>query len=275
MAGILAMAGVAAAQTQVDVKTQTKNVNLSGASFVIPFPTGTTLPALCTPGSMFFNLAAAAGSNLAGCVATNTWITEGGGSGGTASGVLNAQQISSTVVTIGGSCTATAPCLVQMGSTVYTYTGPAVVTLTSGSGTVYLYVDSSGNITAGESASGSPGLSCTGCVVASPITQFPPGTLPVATWVAASATWTSGTSAVTLQGGGPSFSAGNNVTLTQNGSSVVIAASLEALPSGAQPTCAVSTGGFMWYTPGASGFKDTVQVCAKDATNTYLWRTLF
>jgi hypothetical protein len=276
ISGTLAVMGVVAAQTQVDVKSQTKNVNLSAANFVIPFPTGTALPALCTTGSMFFNLSAPAGSNVYGCVGTNIWTLEGGGAGGgTVSAVVSVQQTSGTVLTIGGSCTALAACLVQVGSTVYAYTGPAVLTLTAGAGTVYLYIDPNGNITTGESLAGSPSLSCSGCVVASPITQFPPGTVPLATWSATSGAWIAGTSEVALQSGGPNFSAGTNVTLTQTGNSVLIAASLEALPSGAQPVCAALTGGFMWYLPGATGVKDTVQVCAKDATNTYLWRTLY
>jgi hypothetical protein len=277
MAGTLAVMGMVAGQTQVNVKNQTKNVNLSGASFVIPFPTGTALPALCTTGSMFFNLSAPAGSNLAGCVATNTWTTEGGGSsgGGAVSGAVNVQQSSSTTLTIGASCTPSAPCLVQIGSIVYTYTGAALVTLTSGTGLVYLYVDTNGIITAGESSAGSPVLSCSACVLASAITQFPPGVVPLATWSASGGAWIAGTNDVALQSGGPAFIAGTNVTLTQTGNTVTIAASLEALPTGAQPACALSTGGFMWYSPGATGVKDSVQVCAKDATNTYAWRTLY
>ncbi len=278
LAAALAIAGLGAAQTQVDQKTQSKNINYSAASFVIQFPTGTALPAFCSTGSMFFDLSATAGSNVYGCVSANTWVLEGGGTGGgggIVGGVLSAQQSSSTLRTSGGSCTSVAPCLVQVGSTVYAYTAPALVTLTSGSGTVYLYVDSNGNITAGETSTGSPGLSCSGCVLASSITQFPASTIPLATWSASGGSWASGSSEVALQGVGPGFVAGSNVTLTQTGNSLTIAASLEALPSGAQPTCTVSTGGFLWYLPGASGVKDTIQVCAKDATNTYSWRTLY
>jgi hypothetical protein len=46
--------------------------------------------------------------------------------------------------------------------------------------------------------------------------------------------------------------------------------------STAQPTCVDATQrGTFWIIQGATGVKDTVQVCAKDATNTYAWRTLF
>jgi hypothetical protein len=43
----------------------------------------------------------------------------------------------------------------------------------------------------------------------------------------------------------------------------------------AQPTCSSTTRGTFWVTQGASGVKDSVQVCAKDATDTYAWRTIY
>jgi len=43
----------------------------------------------------------------------------------------------------------------------------------------------------------------------------------------------------------------------------------------AKPACDSSVWGLQWYTQGASGTKDTLQVCAKDASNAYAWRTLY
>ncbi|MBI4698976.1 MAG: hypothetical protein HY758_08770 [Nitrospirae bacterium] len=43
----------------------------------------------------------------------------------------------------------------------------------------------------------------------------------------------------------------------------------------AQPTCSSTTRGTFWVKQGASGVKDSVQVCAKDAANAYSWRTLY
>jgi hypothetical protein len=42
-----------------------------------------------------------------------------------------------------------------------------------------------------------------------------------------------------------------------------------------QPACAVALRGRLWFTVGASGVKDGLSVCAKDATNAYLWRVLY
>ncbi len=276
VAAALVVAGAVGAQTQVNVSRQTKDDSSSGASFVFPFLTGATLPAQCTPGSIFFNSGGAAGANLYGCVSANTWALEGGGSGGgSISGLLAVQQSSGTVLTIGGACTILQPCLVHLGSNVYSYTGPSSATLTGGSGAVYVYVDTNGDITVGESASGSPALTCSGCVLAASVTQFPPGTVPLANWSASSGAWLTGNNDVALQSGGPVFVAGSNVSVAQAGDTVTIEAYLESLPSGPQPTCSSTTGGFMWYIPGVTGVKDTVQVCAKDATNTYAWRTLY
>ena len=43
----------------------------------------------------------------------------------------------------------------------------------------------------------------------------------------------------------------------------------------AQPSCTASTRGVVWFTQGASLVKDTLQVCAKNASDVYGWRTLY
>jgi hypothetical protein len=284
-AGMFAFISVVFAQTHVNLSTQAQNVDFHAQGFVIPFPTGASLPPLCTQGSMFFVLSAPAGSNLAGCTATNTWTIQGGssGAGGTSGGSgpqgMTVVQSSNTVLTIGGSCSPSAPCRIQIGTNVISYSGAASLTITGGSGNILIYIDNNGNITAGEGAPGAPGLSCAGCVLASSITQFPPsGIVPLATWSAAGGSWLSGNSETSFQSTGPSFSAGSNVYLIQTGTNVTISAFIESLATStpsAQRPCTISTGGFILYLPGSPGAKDVVQVCAKDATNSFAWRTLY
>jgi hypothetical protein len=72
----------AAAQTQIDLRTQAKSVDFTAAGSTKPLKTGSTLPAACAMGELFFNTSAAAGSNLFACTAPNTWSLEG--SNGTA-----------------------------------------------------------------------------------------------------------------------------------------------------------------------------------------------
>ena len=51
--------------------------------------------------------------------------------------------------------------------------------------------------------------------------------------------------------------------------------SILAPSTATQPTCAVGLRGRIWFGQGGTGVKDSVSVCAKDAANTYAWRTLY
>ena len=64
-------------QTQVDLRTQAKRVDFTAADWTRPIKTGTTLPATCAAGDMFFKLDAPTG--VYGCTATNNWVVQGGG----------------------------------------------------------------------------------------------------------------------------------------------------------------------------------------------------
>jgi hypothetical protein len=45
--------------------------------------------------------------------------------------------------------------------------------------------------------------------------------------------------------------------------------------SGPQPRCDATHRGWFWFAAGGAGVKDTVQVCAKDASNTFAWRAVY
>ena len=77
--GTLAAAtvGCGSAQTQIDLRTQSKSVDFSAASFTKPLQTGTSLPATCSVGAMFLNTSGPAGQNVYACTAVNTWSLEG------------------------------------------------------------------------------------------------------------------------------------------------------------------------------------------------------
>src|SRR5271169_6156195 len=53
--------------------------------------------------------------------------------------------------------------------------------------------------------------------------------------------------------------------------------SAHALPGGSapKPTCSSSIRGRFWYVAGGSGVKDSVEVCAKAADDTFAWRTIY
>ena len=81
--GVIAMIVTFAAsgQTLINLGTQGRNIDFSNAPATRPVKTGSSLPATCQAGELFFNLAAPAGQNLYACVATNTWALLGSGSG--------------------------------------------------------------------------------------------------------------------------------------------------------------------------------------------------
>ncbi|HEX8985263.1 MAG TPA: hypothetical protein VF767_07525, partial [Bryobacteraceae bacterium] len=74
----LAAAFSADAQTRIDLQTQGKNIDFSGASSTKPFRTGTLMPAACAVGETFFKIDATAGENLYACTATDVWTLQSG-----------------------------------------------------------------------------------------------------------------------------------------------------------------------------------------------------
>jgi hypothetical protein len=72
-----AFAGIGEAQTQIDLRTQGKSVNFSGASSTLPSQTGTLLPAACQVGATFILTTALAGANWYVCTTTNLWSLQG------------------------------------------------------------------------------------------------------------------------------------------------------------------------------------------------------
>jgi hypothetical protein len=43
----------------------------------------------------------------------------------------------------------------------------------------------------------------------------------------------------------------------------------------AKPACGVASRGTFWFVQGGAGVKDTAEVCAKDAGDSYAWRTIY
>jgi hypothetical protein len=82
LASILFAAAVRG-QTLVDLKTQSKSVDFTGATTTKPFKSGTVLPATCTVGEAFYQTSAPAGSNLYTCTAVNSWTLQTGVAGPT------------------------------------------------------------------------------------------------------------------------------------------------------------------------------------------------
>lgn len=68
------------AQTKLDLRTQSRNVDFTSALSTKPFKTGDFLPAICAVGELFFRTNSPAGKNLHGCTTTNAWTAQSVGS---------------------------------------------------------------------------------------------------------------------------------------------------------------------------------------------------
>ena len=71
------MIGAARGQTQIDLRTQGKNIDFSSAARTRPSKTGTSVPSVCTIGETFVKTDAVAGKNLYICTATDVWSVQG------------------------------------------------------------------------------------------------------------------------------------------------------------------------------------------------------
>jgi hypothetical protein len=72
-----AAASMGHAQTQVDLRSQARNVDFSTAQSTKPSKTGSILPGVCQIGETFFKTDAPAGANLYGCIGPNIWTALG------------------------------------------------------------------------------------------------------------------------------------------------------------------------------------------------------
>ena len=72
------MAAIVCAQTQVDLRTQSKGVDFQAAPYTKPLKSGAALPITCGVNEAFFLTTAPAGSNIYTCNSANTWSLQGG-----------------------------------------------------------------------------------------------------------------------------------------------------------------------------------------------------
>lgn len=93
------LAADALAQTKVDLRTQSKSVDFTGASLTKPARSGASLPGTCSAGETFF-----LNGVLYSCTATNNWEKLGTVSGSTASGDCARFDANGNVVDGGPAC---------------------------------------------------------------------------------------------------------------------------------------------------------------------------
>ncbi len=171
--------------TQIDLRSQARDVDFSGANSTKPLQSGTGLPSTCAIGAMYYRLDAPAGMNVYGCTATNSWSLEQA-SMASQLGDFAVIRTSTTTLSIGANCSTTTPCQVRFGALVYSFGSGATATISAGSGSALVYVSSAGVLTVGSNLTVNCG---SGCTALSGVTAFPADAIPVFTWSATTGTW--------------------------------------------------------------------------------------
>src|ERR1700685_1043586 len=70
---LISLNSVILGQTAINLATQGRDVDFSNSAFTRPVSIGSALPPTCQTGQLFFNTAAANGSNLYGCMSPASW----------------------------------------------------------------------------------------------------------------------------------------------------------------------------------------------------------
>lgn len=155
------------AQTQVDLRTQSKSVDFSAASRTLPFQAGSTVPATCRVGEAFFKTDAEAGKNLLLCTAPDSWTA------------LSADSLADLVPTASGNVLSVSAGKARIGNRTY-HIGPGTLAFSAGSGDCKVFVSEQGVPTTQCAAgiAGSAGGSMTFGNVGTP--GFPAGSIPLA-----------------------------------------------------------------------------------------------
>ena len=154
----LACAGAASSQTRIDLRTQGKGVDFSGAAFTKPSKSGTVLPPSCSVGEEFFKTDAPAGQNKFGCTAPDVWSQ--------LAGIVNFPgQLGNDFVTTASSTVLSTQAGARAFGTLRVASAACTFTITAGSinGLAYEYLTDSGQVVLlHPSGSGSLALSVAG-----------------------------------------------------------------------------------------------------------------
>ena len=226
---ILSLLAVSAAgQTQIDLRTQAKDIDFSNAGSTKPIQMGAALPATCATGQTFLLSSATLGQNLYVCTAANAWTRQGGAAMVSQLNDFAATWTSPSTLTIGGNCSSATPCNLRLGSTVYSFTQSCTATIGAGFGMAYIYFDSTGALTVGHNLTVTTSA---GCQAVGGVTNFPAGSIPLATWTANWAWDTTGGLDYRAMLAEKGFAGGTGLITTDAGGSTTISVDGTVVPT--------------------------------------------
>lgn len=91
-----------AAQTRVDLSTQSKGIDFQTQPYTKPLKTGASLPSICTPAELFFLSSAPPGSNIYACTAVNSWSPQAPGALSCPTCTTNSTAATVNAIMLGG-----------------------------------------------------------------------------------------------------------------------------------------------------------------------------
>ncbi len=264
------------AQTKVDLRNQSRNVDFTNAASTKPVKAGTSLPAACVSGELFFHLTAPAGANLYACAASNTWSLETGALTVENNGVVVGTRNAENFVTGAGMVTAISDTGTKVNVQQIVDTAVIQTKANAQSGAALLCASSGGSSTT-YSCAMNPILNSytTGMIV-----QWRPDVNGTGGGTTLNID-TLGPKAVRLADGVTDPTAadvvGGRLHLIWFDGTVfrLVTTAMNAGTTAPRPGCDVSRRGRIWQVPGGDGVKDELAVCAKDAAGTYAWRALY
>jgi len=274
--------GIVNGQTQVNLRTQSRDVDFSGASSTRPVKTGSALPAHCTLGDLFFNMAAAAGVNLYGCVALDTWAVESSGSGGSLTVKADGVVVGSPrpqINVIPGLGIGTGVTDTGTEINIQHFADTAVLTTKT--------VAQSGSLLLCSSASASS--SAYTCTMSPTLGAYSMGL--ILSWVP-DVSGSGGATTLNVDTlGAKSLKLADGVTDPASGDVVggrmysiwydgtvfrlPLSPAIAGTGGETQPACAADQRGRLWFVLGATGVKDGLLVCSKSAADSYVWAVLY
>lgn len=245
---------LATAQTSTAKKTFSPTASEAGAALICA-----ALPSTPVNGDVACD---SADSNRVKAYSNAAWVTIGGTSGATMAhqlGDLSVVRTSSTVLTVGTSCSTTDPCIVGFNGVSYAIVASAAITISAGSGTAYIQIltDGSLNVLHNVTISSCTGMSCAAAAGAA----FTSTAIRLWTWTSTTGTWdvSGGNSARAFLSKNNTL-AGTGLTVSSEGTGgTTLAVSTAVIPQYATSTtvpgsCA-SYGLFYFDTDAASGGK--------------------
>ena len=196
---------LAGAQTQVDLRTQSKSVDFSGLP-TKPFQMGSSLPATCSVGQTFFHTAAPAGMNFYACTAANVWTQQTQptlpGLTGQAGKVLTTNGSAASWMGFSGDVSGTAGALTVVGLRGYPVAAanPAGGQALTWNAAASQWQPGTPSITLAGDAAGAAGSTLVKALEGRAVAATAPSDGQALKWNAGSSWWEPGTPSITLAG---------------------------------------------------------------------------